>query len=394
MKTGLSILIPAVTTALILSSCGRTGVGDLVTFDYSRMKKGHDTLAVSELAMQPEFIALDSDTVDAFAYGSIIVTDNYIVRNAEAISMINKAPVRVFDRHTGRFICNVGHLGRGPGEYLNSYCTFVDEEGGKVWIMNAGDHIKTYDLLSGKYIGDVPLAHEVREEFGAASATFSVDPDAGTVTVAAIPYEEDSNPSIAWCQDMEGNIVWDIPKDGRERSRKQTNSLIRTTYNVEGLMDVYIHGGHDMPDTLYVLSDGVLSPVFTYDERSLKSGMSLSSTLLPGKVLSHLTEEQETIPNVRVSMPTAMVITDLKSGESVRYGLVMRNDFLGVDAGGGFFQYGYMIQQISAEEFRETGQQALEQGLLSGSAAGQVRAILADLKDTDNDVIMLARLKD
>ena len=380
MKTGLSILIPAITTALILSSCGRTGVGDLVTFDYSRMKKGHDTLAVSELVMQPEFIALDSDTVDAFAYGSIIVTDNYIVRNAEAISIINKAPVRVFDRHTGRFICNVGHLGRGPGEYLSSYCTFVDEKGGKVWIMNAGDHIKTYDLLSGKYIGDVPLAHEVREEFGAASATFSVDPDAGTVTVAAIPYEEDSNPSIAWCQDMEGNIVWDIPEDGRERSRKQTNSLIRTAYNVEGLMDVYING--------------VLSPVFTYDERSLKSGMSLSSTLLPGKVLSHLTEEQETIPNVRVSMPTAMVITDLRSGESVRYGLVMRNDFLGVDAGGGSFQYGYMIQQISAEEFRETGQQALEQGLLSGSAAGQVRAILADLKDTDNDVIMLARLKD
>ena len=74
--------------------------------------------------------------------------------------------------------------------------------------------------------------------------------------------------------------------------------------------------------------------------------------------------------------------------------LTRGTDFLGVDAGGGFFQYGYMIQQISAEEFRETGQQALEQGLLSGSAAGQVRAILADLKDTDNDVIMLARLKD
>ena len=193
---------------------------------------------------------------------------------------------------------------------------------------------------------------------------------------------------------MEGNIVWDIPKDGRERSRKQTNSLIRTTYNVEGLMDVYIHGGHDMSDTLYVLSDGVLSPVFTYDERSLKSGMSLSSTLLPGKVLSHLTEEQETIPNVRVSVPTAMVITDLKSGESVRYGLVMRNDFLGVDAGGGSFQNGDMIQQFSAEEFKDAGQQALDQGLLSGSAADQVRAILADLKDTDNDVIILARLKD
>ncbi len=72
----------------------------------------------------------------------------------------------------------------------------------------------------------------------------------------------------------------------------------------------------------------------------------------------------------------------------------MRNDFLGVDAGGGFFQYGYMIQQISAEEFKDAGQQALDLGLLSGSAADQVRAILAGLKDTDNDVIMLARLKD
>ena len=72
----------------------------------------------------------------------------------------------------------------------------------------------------------------------------------------------------------------------------------------------------------------------------------------------------------------------------------MRNDFLGVDAGLGSLQYGYMIQQFSAEEFRDAGQQALDQGLLSCSAADQVRAILADLKDTDNDVIMLARLKD
>ena len=38
--------------------------------------------------------------------------------------------------------------------------------------------------------------------------------------------------------------------------------------------------------------------------------------------------------------------------------------------------------------------QALEQGTLTGSAAKRVRAILSDLQPTDNDVLMLARLKD
>ena len=394
MRLQLNIIVPAALIAvLILSSCGRSGKGDVITFDYSKMKKA-EMLTVSALSDQPEFIALDSDTLDAFAYGSIIITDNYIIRNVEAISSVNKAPVRVFDRHTGRFVCNVGHLGRGPGEYLGSYCTFVDEKGGKVWIMNAGDHIKTYDLLSGKYIGDVPLAHEVYEEYEAASATFSVDSDAGTVMVAAIPYEGDANPSIAWCQDMEGNVVWDIPKDGRERSRKHTNSLIRTTYNVEGLMDVDIHGGQDLPDTLYVLSDGALKPVFTYNERELKSGASLNSTLLPGKVFSYLSEEREVIPNVRVAMPTAMVITDLKSGESVSYGMNLRNDILGLGVQNFSFQNGYMVQSFNAIEFKQVGQNALSRGLLTGSAAEQVEEILSNLQNTDNDVIMLTRLKD
>ena len=394
MRLQLNIIVTAgLIAVLILSSCGRSGKGEVITFDYSKMKKA-EMLTVSALSDQPEFIALDSDTLDAFAYGTIIITDNYIIRNVEAISSVNKAPDRVFDRHTGRFVCNVGHLGGRPGEALSSYCTFVDEKGGKVWIMNARDHIKTYDLLSGKYIGDVPLAHEVYEEYEAASATFSVDSDAGTVTVAAIPYEGDANPSIAWCQDMEGNIVWDISEDGRERSRKHTNSLIRTTYNVEGLMDVDIHGGQDQPDTLYVLSDGALKPVFTYNERELKSGASLNSTLLPGKVFSYLSEEREVIPNVRVAMPTAMVITDLKSGESVSYGMNLRNDILGLGVQNFSFQNGYMVQSFNAIEFKQVGQNALSRGLLTGPAAEQVAEILANLLTTDNDVIMLTRLKD
>ena len=359
-------LFLAAAAVLLSASCGRGGLGEggVVTFDYSQMTEGQDTLVFSDLAEEPEFIALDSDTLDAFTAAKVLITEKYIVKDAQAI--LSKAPVRVFDRHTGRFICNVGHLGRGPGEYLNSSQTFVDEDGGKVWIMDAADRIKTYDLTSGKYIGTVSLAYKPMDEFGAGSASFMVDGRAGTLTVMAVPYEEDSCPAIAWCQDLSGKILWEIPETGRQ----------------------------NWPDTLYVLEGDVLRPVFTVNTRSLKSGSSLKSTLLPGKVLSVLTEMQEYMPRIIIGVPVANVLTDLKSGKSVSYPTEILNDFLGGYQGGYSIQCGYLVQSIPAEEFLVAAPQALEQGALTGSAAKRVRAILSDLQPTDNDVLMLARLKD
>ena len=272
-------LFLAAAAVLLSASCGRGGLGEggVVTFDYSQMTEGQDTLVFSDLAEEPEFIALDSDTLDAFTAAKVLITEKYIVKDAQAI--LSKAPVRVFDRHTGRFICNVGHLGRGPGEYLNSSQTFVDEDGGRVWIMDAVDKIKTYDLTSGKYLGDVPLAYKPMDEFGAGSASFMVDGRAGTLTVMAVPYEEDSCPAIAWCQDFSGKILWEIPEAGRQRTRTPSNTLVGTSFNIDGALDVSFESGGNWPDTLYVLEGDVLRPVFTVNTRSLKSGSSLKSTL-------------------------------------------------------------------------------------------------------------------
>ena len=379
---------------LLSASCGRGGPGEdgMVTFDYSQMKEAGDTLRFSDLASEPEFIALDSDTIDAFETASVLITENYIVKDAKSI--LSSAPVRVFDRHTGKFICNVGHLGRGPGEYLNTMQTFVDEDGGRVWIMDGTDHIKSYDLTSGKYLGDVRLAYELMNEFGAGSASYMVDGRAGTLTVVAVPYEEDSNPAIAWCQDMAGNILWEIPETGRERSRHPSNTLVSTSFNVEGVLDVSFSSQGDWPDTLYVLDGDMLRPVFTVNTRTLKDGSSMTSTLLPGKVLSTLIEMREYMPRIIIGEPVANVITDLRTGECESYPTEILNDFLGGYQGDNSIQCGYLVQSIPAEEFLEAAPEALKQGTLTGSAARQVRAILSSLQPTDNDVLMLARLRD
>ena len=392
IKKRLNLTVFAVSAILILSSCaGGGGKGSsFVTFDYSKVKEG-DTLKFSSLAEEPEFIALDSDTLDAFAQAMVIISDNYLVKNVMSVSGMNEFPVRVFDRHTGRFICNVGHIGRGPGEYLRSVCTYVDEDGGKVWIMDACDHIKTYDIRSGKYLGNVPLAYSLMDDYAGGMGSFIVND--GRVTVAAVPYQEDSCPSIVWCQDVLGNILWEILETGRECSLKPGNTLVSSEYNIEGMLDVTFRYQGDRPDTLYLVREGRLQPVYNVNKRTLKSGMGMYDVLLPGKVFSNLTEDKEVIPNVTVGFPVACIVTDLNSGKSVKYPTVARNDFLGINTEQFSFQNGYLVQAVSAVEFKEIGQRALEQGLLPEASAEQVRAILSELQDTDNDVLMLARLK-
>lgn len=229
------------------------------------------------------------------------------------------------------------------------------------------------------------------EDYAGGAASFIVS--GGKVTVAAVPYQEDSCPSIAWCQDEQGNIIWEIPETGRECSWKPGNTLVSSDYNVEGMLDVSFRFQGDRPDTLYLVREGRLQPVFNVNKRTLKGGMGMLDVLLPGKVFSTLTEDKEIIPNVIVGFPAAYIITDLKNGKSVKYPTVARNDFLGINTDQFSFQDGYLVQAVSAVEFLEIGQRALEQGLLPDSSAEQVRAILSELKDTDNDVLMLARLK-
>lgn len=129
------------------------------------------------------------------------------------------------------------------------------------------------------------------EDYAGGAASFIVS--GGKVTVAAVPYQEDSCPSIAWCQDEQGNIIWEIPETGRECSWKPGNTLVSSDYNVEGMLDVSFRFQGDRPDTLYLVREGRLQPVFNVNKRTLKGGMGMLDVLLPGKVFSTLTEDTD-----------------------------------------------------------------------------------------------------
>ena len=126
----ISILL-SISLLLIVSSCGQQQAwdGGLISVQYDRLPQGEDIL-LSDWVGEPEFIALDSSDPEALIDGGeITVSDSYI-----GIYSPMEKPFKLFDRATGKFLRNIGNIGRGPGEYTGISFAQIDENGGKVWI--------------------------------------------------------------------------------------------------------------------------------------------------------------------------------------------------------------------------------------------------------------------
>ena len=226
----ISILL-SISLLLTVSSCGQQQAwdGGLISVQYDRLPQGEDIL-LSDWAGEPEFIALDSSDPEALiAGGEVTVSNHYI-----GIYSPMETPFKLFDRATGKFLRNVGNIGRGPGEYTGISFAQIDETGRKVWISTLNTNkVYSYDISTGRLSEDLPLAYEGNGNPNQ-GYNFVVDSKARTVTIAGVPY--DNSCPAAWCQDMQGNVIWEIPRTGSAPE----NAMLRlhTSLNVDGALDI------------------------------------------------------------------------------------------------------------------------------------------------------------
>ena len=180
----------AVSAALpLLSSCG------------DRLPQGEDIL-LSDWVGEPEFIALDSSDPEALIDGGeITVSDRYI-----GIYSPMEKPFKLFDRATGKFLRNIGNIGRGPGEYTGISFAQIDENGGKVWISTLNTNkIYSYDISTGRLSEDLPLAYEGNGNPNQ-GYNFMVDSKARTVTIAGVPYDDSGHAGQYHLGDSENRL--------------------------------------------------------------------------------------------------------------------------------------------------------------------------------------------
>lgn len=386
IKTG------AIAAAIVFAaSCGSgNGDGNLISVNFNRVDKGPVT-NISELAAEPEFIALDS-RVEAFATGyNYAFSDHYICIGASM-----RGPAKLYDRATGKFLCDVGTIGRGPGEYLNTYgAPRIDEEDGTIWLLPwQTKTLLGFDIATGKFKKEVPL------KYGVPKGQFSVDSKAGTVTVAALPFR-DLVPMIAWQQDMQGNVLWEIPS-GHLTLTPDFSNEIESNGNVEGAFDLSLITWSGGSDSLYVINEGRLDPVYTIDfnTKEVESEDYNLNVNEDAPIHSYIMLSDRFITSVSYPVQTEWgfstgkpeyVITDRRTGESVR--TTFFNDYLARETDYASFTGGYWYTVTDPETFAEDAEKALKEGNLSDENKARIQEILKDLTPESNNIVILAPLK-
>ena len=83
-------------------------------------------LPLSELIEELHVIKLDSAKAALIPGGAVMFTENYV-----GIKPWGQMPYKLYDKQ-GRYIRDIGAIGKGPNEYLNIYCCQLDEANDRV----------------------------------------------------------------------------------------------------------------------------------------------------------------------------------------------------------------------------------------------------------------------
>lgn len=377
----LAVLIGFAVMLTLISCKSRNDDSEFITVNFNDVNK-KKVVNLSQWVSEPEFIALDSSTDAAYTEGKYCcISDNFI-------GLYGACQVyKLYDRSTGRYLRNIGKVGKGSGEYTNVYSSKIDEENSIVYILSwNAKELLCYDINTGNLIETRSL------KYPAPKSTFSIDSHTGELTVAALPFE-DMNEIVAWKQDKDNNILWEVPA-GNLSVIPDFSNEINSCFNTEH-HDFSISTWGGRIDSLYVVKDGGLKPIFTMS--FVKGNVSTSN--LPNHTYTLLPEHIVTSVSMRVRRPSGnigyskpiFVVTERKTEKS--YLADVTDDILNRKLDYLPFKQGYYQEMISAEDFIKIGKSAISKGKLSETSQDKLSAILKHLTHESNDVIIVAPLK-
>lgn len=131
---------------LLMSSC-ESKDKNLYEFDPKSLTENKITL--SEIADDITYVPLDNSFPLDLIYQPKYFTSNSIYLSVKETGII------VFDRD-GKFRKMIGSIGRGPGEYAFNYDFTIDDKNGTIYIHDIGDLIKVYSS-DGSFLRSISL---------------------------------------------------------------------------------------------------------------------------------------------------------------------------------------------------------------------------------------------
>lgn len=380
-------LLPAIVFLLAsLASCNSSAPKSLVADDGSvriignpdaplyicDLKAASDTVDIplSELVEDCRIVRFETSDEALFNAWWIEVSDNYICVRQES------DVVKLYDKD-GKFLCNVGAMGNGPGEYsMTVYDEIIDEQGGHIFFSPFyGKKIMMYGL-DGKWIKDIDLPGQINKP------KIEINAD-GTISVVHMPFEEGA--PIAFRMDTDGNILSQIPARDYMLARNFDGEIF--SYRNTGTFDFFYTG----IDTTFTYDTEVnkLIPRFTINFPDFAQKPIHIYTELPDHVLIYY----YTWDKGRF-IPGGNILIDKKKMSSSQYRLV--NDFYGnlpISNPNSRFNKGRFIFNVEPAALLEMIEAHLSSGKCPGQDKAKLKELAATLHENDNNLLFVGKLK-
>lgn len=296
-------------------------------------------------------------------------------------------PFKLFDLE-GRFLCQVGANGQGPGEYWAVYDHHIDEANDRIYLLPWNAKSLLVYTLKGEYLSSIPLPTLVPK------GVFSVDTRKQLLTVGLLPFADIEGASVVWQQDFAGNILHRVDASPYVIEPDYSNE-VSSQGNNDGVFDFTIFHWVAAADTLYhfIPEENRLVPVLTLQQPEKKiqhDYLELPDYYLIDIPTGYTASEYGSYVSQRA---TVMMDKATRKGAFVR----ILNDLIGnVPVEYAFFNFknGYFIYSMEPGMLLENIETALSRPESLGSEQRQKLETLKEaMRENDNNYLFIGKIK-
>ena len=320
-------------------------------------------LSLSSLVEECELVLLEYTEEAIFKPYRTTITEKYIgIIQSESL----RDSYKLFGR-SGEFLCSVGTIGQGPGEYTFICDDIIDDQNELIYLAPFIDNKILIYNTSGEFLKSIGMPRTM------ISPRIFISND--TLTVA---YLSEDKSMITQINIYNEQILYEFTTQIPQRD----NHILYNSKNMLSIFDI----AHASYDTLYHidLSNYFLRPVFimvdnSSEERVIKLHYQLNKDLVTTIVRNK-----------------GFIISDLKNKRSSW--VKVKNDYFGnldiqISSSQVSFFNGYYVLNIQPEQLMED----IEQRLTESDCTEKDRQILQKtysmIKETTNNVVFIGKLK-
>jgi len=248
------------TLFFILAGCSavKKPLGKYQIIDIESSVGDYQRIYASDFFSSFELVPLETN-INSLIGGDPIVlaNDSFIIIGSviKARTVPVQRNLHVFNR-SGKFLNQIGSIGRGPGEYIGILNFFLDHEKPNIYVDDSSQ-ILEYEL-SGKFIGTIPIP--IINGFRLWNIRYIGD---NLFFGAPVSYVYASNDNY-YIFDRNGNIVKYFPNHFFYNAENQlSNSMLKSGPPFK--IDKQLYVWDNINDTIYTFVNTNLQPAYIFD---------------------------------------------------------------------------------------------------------------------------------